>query len=118
MGSEMCIRDSLKKTLILKPKWGTDAVYKVLDNKTVINNLGRFTRKDLAAIWHEDHYADMQDELLRLMINFKLCFQIPGARDTYIAPQLLSENQPEYDWDEANNLQLRYTYAFMPKALV
>ena len=108
----------LKKTLILKPRWGTDAVYKVLDNKTVINNLGRFTRKDLAEIWHEDHYADMQDELLRLMINFKLCYQIPGARDTYIAPQLLSENQPEYDWDEADNLQLRYTYAFMPKGIL
>ena len=54
---------------------------------TVVNNLGRFTRKDLSEIWHEDHYADMQDELLQLMINFKLCYQIPGTRDTYIAPR-------------------------------
>ncbi|MEH2417366.1 COR domain-containing protein [Nostoc sp.] len=62
----------LNKTVILKPKWGTDAVYKVLDNEKVIRNLGSFTRSDLANIWCEDEYATMHDELLRLMINFKL----------------------------------------------
>jgi internalin A len=108
----------LKKTVILKPKWGTDAAYKVLDNKTVIRNLGRFTRADLASIWDQPEYINMQDELLRLMINFKLCYQLPASRDTYIAPQLLTENQPDYDWDEMNNLVLRYTYEFMPKGIL
>ena len=42
----------LKKTIILKPEWATVAVYTVLDNPGVLNNLGRFTRTDLAAIWH------------------------------------------------------------------
>jgi hypothetical protein len=105
----------LKKTVILKPHWGTAAVYRVLDNKTVVNNLGHFSRADLKHIWHEPEYIEMQDELLQLMINFKLCYQIPGSRDIYIAPQLLTENQPVYPWLEANNLQLRYTYEFMPK---
>jgi Leucine-rich repeat (LRR) protein/GTPase SAR1 family protein len=105
----------LKKTVILKPKWGTDAVYKVLDNKTVINHQGKFNRSDLAVIWHEDKYANMQDELLQLMINFKLCYKLPDS-DYYIAPQLLTENQPTYEWDESDNLLLRYTYPeFMPK---
>ncbi|RQH21569.1 GTPase, partial [Okeania hirsuta] len=36
----------------------------------------------------------------------------------YIAPQLLTEAQPEYDWDENNNLILRYTYEFMPKGII
>jgi small GTP-binding protein len=108
----------LKKTVILKPKWGTDAVYKVLDNKKVIGNLGKFNRDDLADIWHEGEYADMQDELLRLMINFKLSYQIPNS-EVYIAPQLLTENQPHYDWDESSNLILRYTYeSFMPKGII
>jgi len=106
----------LKNRVILKPRWGTDAVYKVLDNRPVIRNLGRFTRGDLADIWAAPEYQDMRDELLRLMINFRLCYQIPGT-DTYIAPQLLSEDQPAYDWDEANNLVLRYTYVFMPKGI-
>ncbi len=107
----------LKKTVILKPKWGTDAVYKVLDNKTVIGNLGKFNRDDLANIWHEAEYANMQDELLQLMINFKLCYRIPNS-EFYIAPQLLTGNQPHYDWDEADNLILRYTYEFMPKGII
>ncbi|MEH2302831.1 MAG: COR domain-containing protein [Nostoc sp.] len=99
----------LNKTVILKPKWGTDAVYKVLDNQKVISNLGSFTRSDLANIWCEDEYAAMHDELLRLMINFKLCYEIPRSQGKYIAPQLLSANQPSYDWNETNNLILRYT---------
>jgi internalin A len=108
----------LRKTVILKPEWGTAAVYKVLDNETVISKHGEFNRADLAAIWDEPEYANMRDELLQLMLNFKLCYKIPESTDTYIAPQLLTENQPEYSWDEADNLLLRYTYEFMPKGIV
>jgi internalin A len=110
--------DVLMKTVILKPTWGTDAVYKVLDNPLVINNLGRFTRNDLQQIWYEDKYATMRPELLRLMMNFKLCYEIPNAPRTYIAPQLLTANQPEYAWDESDNLMLRYEYEFMPKGIL
>ena len=108
----------LKKTVILKPKWGTDAVYKVLDNEKVIRKLGSFTQSDLKNIWREDEYATMHDELLCLMINFKLCYKIPRSQGKYIAPQLLSANQPPYNWDETNNLILRYTYEFMPKGII
>lgn len=107
----------LRKTVILKPRWGTDAVYKVLDNNRVVANLGKFDRADLADIWQAGEYADMRDELLQLMINFKLCYKIPGS-EFYIAPQLLTENQPHYEWDERDNLILRYTYEFMPKGII
>ncbi|EGJ30029.1 MULTISPECIES: COR domain-containing protein [Moorena] len=108
----------LKKTVIIKPEWGTYAVYKVLDNNQVIRNLGRFNRADLEKIWSEEKYAYMQDELLQLMMKFQLCYPIPGSEYSYIAPQLLSLNQPEYDWDESDNLILRYTYEFMPKGII
>jgi internalin A len=108
----------LMKTVILKPTWGTDAVYKVLDNPLVINNQGRFTRDDLNQIWHEKKYITMQSELLRLMMNFKLCYEIPSAPKTYIVPQLLTLNQPDYTWDESENLLLRYEYEFMPKGIL
>jgi internalin A len=110
--------DLLIKTVILKPTWGTDAVYKVLDNKQVINNQGRFSRDDLNQIWHEDKYATMQPELLRLMMNFKLCYEIINVSKTYIAPQWLTPNQPDYAWDESENLLLRYEYEFMPKGIL
>jgi len=110
--------DLLIRTVILKPTWGTDAVYKVLDNVQVVHNLGRFTRDDLKAIWNENKYITMRPELLRLMMNFKLCYEIRGSQDVYIAPQLLTPNQPEYEWDDLENLFLRYEYEFMPKGIL
>ncbi len=108
----------LKHCVILKPEWGTTAVYKVLDNDKVKKNLGCFTKDDLKDIWQDDEYADMRAELLELMMQFKLCYEIPGHRDTYIAPQLLSIEKADYSWDESNNLILRYTYTFMPKGML
>ncbi len=108
----------LKNTVILKPEWGTAAVYKVLDTKAVRDDLGRFSRDQLDTIWNESQYADLRDELLQLMMRFKLCYEIPGRPHHYIAPQLLSSEQPSYDWDQSNNLLLRYKYEFMPKGIL
>ena len=93
----------LYKTVILKPEWGTDAVYKVLDSTIVVNNFGRFTNSDLDKIWESEKYTNMQGELLELMMKFKLCYKLPDTNDTYIAPQLLGDNQPDYQWDSTNN---------------
>ena len=108
----------LKNWIILKPEWGTTAVYKVLDTPKVQQNLGCFTHDDLAEIWANDQYSDMRDELLQLMMRFKLCYEIPHRPRTYIAPQLLSPNQPKYAWGNTDNLILRYHYDFMPKGML
>jgi C-terminal of Roc, COR, domain/Ras of Complex, Roc, domain of DAPkinase/TIR domain/Leucine rich repeat len=107
----------LSKTVILKPEWGTTAVYRVLDDPKVGHALGVFTRADLRRIWSDATYEPMRDELLQLMVKFQLCFQVPGS-DTYIAPQLLAPSQPAYHWDESDNLTLRYEYDVMPKGIV
>jgi small GTP-binding protein len=108
----------LYQIVILKPKWGTDAAYAVLDNPEVIRNFGRFSNKELAQIWSADEYSGMHSGLLELMKKFQLCYEIPQEKGSYIAPQLLTENQPKYAWDESENLILRYTYDFMPKGIV
>jgi internalin A len=107
----------LSKTVILKPEWGTTAVYRVLDDPEVARELGVFTRADLRRIWSDASYEPMRDELLQLMVKFQLCFQVPGS-DTYVAPQLLAPSQPVYHWDESDNLTLRYEYDVMPKGIV
>ncbi|NEU80077.1 COR domain-containing protein [Nostoc sp. UIC 10630] len=109
---------TLKHYVILKPKWGTTAVYKVLDSQTVKQKLGCFTKENLKDIWQDGEYAEMHDELLQLMMRFKLCYEIPGHCNTYIAPQLLSIEKADYTWDDCNNLILRYTYTFMPKGIL
>ncbi|MGF1937523.1 MAG: COR domain-containing protein [Nostoc sp. ChiQUE02] len=109
---------TLKHYVILKPEWGTTAVYKVLDSQTVKQKLGCFTKENLKDIWQDGEYADMRDELLQLMMRFKLCYEIPGRRDNYIAPQLLSIEKADYTWEDRNNFILRYTYTFMPKGIL
>ncbi len=105
--------------MILKPEWGTSAVYTVLDSKRVINNQGCFTRNDLKDIWKEEKYSSMRGELLELMKKFQLCYEITDRKDTFIAPQLLSKIKPDYQWNESNNLILRYAYPeFMPKGII
>jgi len=107
----------LGKTVILKPEWVTIAVYKLLDDKEVIRDKGRFNWASLERIWDEPWYANMQAELLELMINFKLCYKIRDS-ENYIAPELMGRNQPDCDWNRENNLVLRYRYEFMPKGII
>lgn len=108
----------LKHTVILRPEWCTDAVYQVLDNHDVIDNTGRFSLSNLDEIWDSPKYADMRDGLLRMMLNFKLCYEVPNRAGHYVAPQLLSHETPQYDWDETDNLVLRFEYGFMPRGII
>jgi len=110
--------DLLKKTVILKPEWGTNAVYKVLDTPKVKANYGRFNRDDLTEIWSDAKHADMRGELLKLMTHFKLCYEIRDQPHHYISPQLLDIEAPDYTWDATGNLILRYEYEFMPKGIL
>ncbi|MDM8527969.1 COR domain-containing protein, partial [Anaerolineales bacterium HSG24] len=108
----------LADMVILRPTWGTDAVYRVLDDDGVRAQYGRFGHDDLSRIWHEPLYRQKQIQLLELMKEFQLCYEMPNQTHHYIAPQLLKEAQPEYDWQDEQNLILRYTYDFMPKGII
>ncbi|MBD2459738.1 leucine-rich repeat domain-containing protein [Oscillatoria sp. FACHB-1407] len=109
----------LRHRLILKPNWGTTAVYKILDNPKVKQQLGQFCNDDLNNIWQSHQYADMRYELLQLMKEFKVCYEIPRRQGNYIAPHLLSPTPPDYIWDNSQNLILRYRYqGFMPKGIL
>ena len=63
----------------------------------------------------------MRHELLQLMKEFKVCYEIPHHKGNYIAPHLLQKDPPNYDpnWDTNQNLILRYRYKiFMPKGIL
>jgi internalin A len=110
----------LRHRVILKPNWGTIAVYKILDNKIVKQNLGRFCDADLCDIWQDHEYAEMHDQLLQLMKEFKVCYEIPRRKGEYIAPHLLSSDSPTYDLiDNGSAKILRFQYKrFMPKGIL
>jgi internalin A len=119
LGVFLHFRDNavLKRWIILQPDWGTEAVYKVLDNKTVIERNGYFTKHDLKEIWHDSTYVDMHDELISLMVKFELCYQLEEA-ESYIAPQLLTSARPKFEWQDMDNLIMRFEYEFMPKGII
>lgn len=108
----------LRHTVILKPEWGTDAVYAVLDTQAVQMAHGRFSRQDLNAIWDpQRHPKEKHAELLALMGRFELCFGLEGTAD-YIAAELLSPSPPPFNWTDHGALLFEYHYDFMPAGIM
>jgi internalin A len=117
----------LNKTVILDSEWATDGVYQVLDSRKVQDSRGYFSRQDALDIWADtsgQHYraqhVEMADELLELMRKFEICYRLNETEEAYLAPQMLSEEQPEkaQNWKPKGALQLRYEYDFMPKGII
>lgn len=122
----------LKRDVFLQNQWVTDAVYKILDDAQIAGaQRGRFTPADLKRLWYESTYRERRDELLALMLQFELCYQVQDT-DTYICPQLLPGEHSISDFGisdfgavtlegsdfRGEVLQLRYLYVFMPKGLL
>ena len=113
--------DNLCDIIFLDPNWTVDAVYSVLTNEDFKNNNGIFTKAEVDRIWMQKNYAYAERaKLFQLMLknNFELCYKLPDSQDQYIVPLLLPQIQPDYHWDERNNLQFRFQYPFMPKGIV
>jgi len=108
----------LSGTVILKPEWGTSAVYTVLDTRKVQDEHGRFSTRDLEGIWgHTTYPRSKHAELLRLMTRFERCFQLEGS-DSYIVPELLPVSAPSVPMPARPVLQFEYHYDFMPAGIV
>jgi internalin A len=105
--------------IILNPKWAVDAVYVVLKSEQL--QQGHFTKAQVYRIWKDRGYTQEEcSRLLRLMAkdNFEVCYPVPEKSDEFISPQLLPDNQPEYEWETEKTLRFRYSYPFMPKGIL
>ncbi len=110
--------DFLDNFVILNPQWAVDAVYSVLKDSRVVKKHGRFTLEDLKDFW-KDYTSDERSRLFSLMLKdrFEICY--PSTKEgEYIAPQLLPNEYPKFEWDSANAMKFRYQYPFMPKGLI
>lgn len=111
----------LSRTIILQNPWATEAVFRILDDEVVKNNMGRFSNLDCNRIWKDESYNDMHLELLALMQRFELCYLLPDTSiRTWLAPQLLPPAKPLklVDWGRSDDLIVRYHYEFMPKGII
>lgn len=110
----------LRQTVVVNPDWAVDGVYEVLDEPEVEDAKGRFNDKNLNKIWKDEKYENKRGELLALMKNYELCFELGNSKN-YIAPELLSPNSPpEYKRiDRAKpTLTFLYKYDFMPAGML
>jgi small GTP-binding protein len=109
----------LKDTVIIKPEWGTDAVYKVLDADSVRRRNGVLYHSDLPEIWNDRalYPPEKYAALLRLMANFELAFPV-GDGNRHIVAELLSPKEAKYDWDPQDCLQFEYHYDFLPAGVM
>ncbi len=109
----------LKHIVILKNEWATDAVYTVLDSELIKDKKGRFSKPEIETVWNETRWKGKTEELLRLMEKFELCYKIPDSNpETWLVPQLFPASKPDIEWNEKENLKLRYEYTFMPRGLL
>jgi internalin A len=111
----------LRRTVILQNEWATDAAFRIIDDEAIKEKLGRFTGEDCARLWKGSDYAHMHPELLALMQNFELCYELrDSSPPTWLAPQLLPPAKPEElgAWAKPDDLVLRYKYEFLPKGII
>ena len=120
LGVIIHFRDSLELSdmVILRPEWATDAFYKVLDTHSVIENGGMLFHNNLEQIWDTDIYPkNIIPKLLGLMNKFELVYELPDKRSHLVAERLPS-TEPDFDWDNSDNLQFYYRYDFLPAGVM
>ena len=96
-------------------------MFRILDDETVKAKFGRFNNEDCERLWPDSVYAGMHPELLALMQNFELCYELRDSKpQTWLAPQLLPLAKPTAlaDWGKPDDLVLRYRYDFLPKGMI
>jgi GTPase SAR1 family protein len=109
----------LKDIVFLNHEWITRGVYRILDDKKIINQKGRFTNDDLTRIWNLGDYKYKKRELISLMKNrkFDLCFELENG--DYLVPRLLPVDEIEHSWNfSPDNLKFEIRYKFMPKGIL
>lgn len=111
-------RVELRNMVVLKPDWATSAVYKVLDTDSVRKSGGRLRHSDLEKIWDTGIYpTNVHPELLKLMERFELAYELPGKQEHLVA-ELLPSTEPDFDWDDNDNLRFYYRYDFLPPGVM
>jgi hypothetical protein len=133
--------EKLNDWIILNPRWVKDAIYKVLDNKSVIDHYGVFRPSNFPHIWHDykipkpflqrvteffrpddKNYTNPEREkLLNLMLAYEFCYERQDLRGKpyYLIPTLFGEKPPMPSGLPDLNKKIRFVYEpFIPAGTV
>ncbi|MBF0521143.1 MAG: leucine-rich repeat domain-containing protein, partial [Nitrospirae bacterium] len=107
----------LQNTIIIKPTWVTNAVYKVVSSRAVLEREGILYESDLPDIWKDGYPQETYGTLLSLMKNFELSFSIEGTKNHVIASALATDSI-DVDCDHRDSSKVIYVYNFLPKTII
>ncbi|MCB8977257.1 MAG: GTP-binding protein [Ardenticatenaceae bacterium] len=110
--------DRVRDTSVLNPNWVTGGIYALLNSEQLQQKHGILVRNQVRDLLSRDDYPSQQRRfLLDMMTKFELAFGLPGGQ-TLLIPDLISKEQPEFEWDEANALQFAYQYSVLPRSIL
>lgn len=107
----------LDQYVFLRPKWIIDALFELLYEGEALRKQAIISVKDVRDIWKGKEYKGMHGNLLRLMKNFEMCYEIVGDTPQYIVPQLLPADRAEYK-AAADATKVVFQYKFLPKGFL
>ncbi|OFX50247.1 MAG: hypothetical protein A2046_06960 [Bacteroidetes bacterium GWA2_30_7] len=110
--------EELRNTLVLKPEWALNAVYKLIDDAEVQTHQGIITANDFKRLWSDGCFTDKHQILKKMLEEFRIAFHKKHNDEYIIAARLLSmPDEKKWKNNEAD-LRLEYNYEFMPRGLV
>jgi len=123
----------VKDTQVLNPAWTTEAIYRILNSKKLAENKGYLRKEWLGEILNENeskkskkkskrkarvYSAQEERYIIELMAKFQLCFELADDRDVVLVPDLLDEQEPEFDFEEEKCIEFHFEYDFLPKPVM
>ncbi len=123
-------RLGLNDYYVLAPRWVSEAVYRLICSYSLKKNKGKLTLTELEYILNRENRKDTEyqfsspphyDEgernyIITLMQQFEICYEID--RETILVPDLLDQQEPDFEFDYNESLQYRLDYDFLPPSLV
>ena len=115
-------------TQILNPLWLTNGVYRIINSERVANAFGILREADFDAVINDPRYkqgnttdrifqypTNKLQYIVRVMEEFELCFALDTR--TYVVPQLLPVQEPEFNPQGALLRFVIHFPDFMPDSL-
>jgi small GTP-binding protein len=105
----------LRETNVINPQWITQAVYTLL-NAPQLAHYGKLHRNDLKTLLDQTTYPERKhDYILQLMQKFELCYAL--NKQEYLLPDLLSSEEPVFEFKQQTALHFILQYDFLPKSI-
>jgi len=123
LGVALNFRDDprLRDLHVLKPKWVTEGIYAILNDRRLALARGELTLANLSLVLDPNRYpAYRHPFLLELMRKFELCIRFPEDEERFLVPELLDKQEPaSVEWAGPDALAFEYHYGtIVPEGLL